>query len=105
MSDLEARLAASGRRPEVFGPVEGAAEQSRLEENLRVVQVELDAPRESRLARLLRRVGVPDLAVPLVTATPALRRSWFVALAVTILFAVTTASNSTGEGVDLLSSK
>ena len=101
MSDLESQLAASGKRPEMFEAVEAVAvDPARFAENLRVVQVELDAPSESRLARLLRRVGVPDLAVPLVTATPALRRSWFVALAVTILFAVTTAGNSTGEGVD-----
>ena len=52
------------------------------------------------MTRVLRRLGVPDLTIPLVTATPALRRSWFVAIAIAIFFALSVASNNTGAGVD-----
>lgn len=102
MNDLERQLAIGNQRPQLVAatPAASESEQARLNENLLLVTTELDAPRESRLARLLRRMGVPDLTVPLVTATPALRRSWFSAVAIAVLFALTTASNNTGVGVD-----
>ena len=56
--------------------------------------------KQPRLARLLRRIGVPDLTVPLVTATPALRRSWFTAIVVALLFALSATENQTGAGAD-----
>jgi len=98
MNDLEQQLAQAATRPQLFGA--GDIEPTRMAENLHSVHAELDAPREPRLARVLRRFGVPDLTIPLVTATPALRRSWFVAVAIAILFSLSVASNNTGAGVD-----
>jgi len=98
MNPLEQRLAQIGAQPQVFGSAD--ADPARVTENLHAIHAELDAPRESRLARLLRRLGVPDLSVPLVTATPALRRSWFIAVAVAVLFAISVATNNTSAGVE-----
>ena len=60
-------------------------DQSRLDANWRVINLELDAPRASRLERLLRTTGVPAHITRLLVATPALRRSWYLALAGTLL--------------------
>lgn len=98
MNDLERQLQQAATSPQLFAPSE--AEPTRAGENLLAIHADLDAPRESKLARLLRRLGVPDLTVPLVTATPALRRSWFVSVAIAVFFAVTVASNNEGVGVD-----
>ena len=101
MTDLERQLRLAATDPQLFAAA--AAEPARAGENLHVIHAELDATRESRLARLLRRLGVPDLTVPLVTATPALRRSWFVSIGIALFFAVTAASNNEGVGVDRIS--
>lgn len=98
MIELEKHLAQAAVRPQLFGGAD--VDPARMAENLRSVHAELDAPRELRLARVLRRLGVPDLTVPLVTATPALRRSWFVAVAIAILFSLSVASNDAGAGAD-----
>lgn len=98
MNDLEQQFAQAASRPQLFGG--GELEPARMAENLHSIHAELDAPREPRLARVLRRLGVPDLTIPLVTATPALRRSWFIAVAIAILFSLSVASNNTGAGVD-----
>jgi hypothetical protein len=101
MNHLEQQFAQAAARPQLFGDgVGGEVAQARVVENLYAVHAELDAPREPRLARALRRLGVPDLTIPLVTATPALRRSWFVAVAIAILFSLSVASGNTGGGVD-----
>ena len=98
MNDLEQQFAQAAARPQLFG--DGEVDPTRVAENLHAVHAELDAPREPRLARLLRRLGVPDLTIPLVTATPALRRSWLVAVAIAVLFSLSVASGNTGGGVD-----
>lgn len=98
LTAVERQLAQAAGRPQRFGGV--AVDPARLEENLLAVYADLDAPRESRLARALRRVGVPDLTIPLITATPALRRSWFAAVAIAVLFSTSVASNATGSAVD-----
>lgn len=98
ITGLERQLMQAAGRPQRFGGV--AVDPGRLQENLLAVYAELDAPPESRLARVLRRLGVPDLTVPLVTATPALRRSWFAAIAIAVVFSLSVASNATGTGVD-----
>lgn len=98
MNELEHALGAAMQRPQLFA--DSNISTDRLQENLLAINAELDAPVESRLARLLRRLGVPDLTIPLVTATPALRRSWFVAVAVAVLFALSVASNQSSDGVD-----
>lgn len=98
MNPLENQLAQAASQPQQFGTVE--PESARHAENLLAIHAELDAPREPRLARVLRRLGVPDLSVPLVTATPALRRAWFIAIAIAVLFGWSVASNNTASGVD-----
>lgn len=66
-------------------------DQARLEANWRVINLELDAPRASRLERVMRKVGVPAHITRLVVATPALRRSWYLALAGTLLIGLASA--------------
>lgn len=104
MHPVEDQLRSAGSVPMRFGPTrrepETAAVDARLAENLLVISAELDAPPMSRLERSLRRLRVPDLTVPLVTATPALRRSWFVAVVIAVLFALSATSNQTGVGAD-----
>lgn len=98
-TNLERQLAAGGVRPQLFANA-SAVPPARLEENLLAVQADLDAPRETWLTRTLRRLGVPDLAIPLVTATPALRRSWFAAVTIAVLFALTVSSNNAESGLE-----
>lgn len=100
MNELDDLFAGAAARPERFGSEPDPATAERLDANLRAIHAELDAVPESRLARLLRRAGVPDLTVPLVAATPALRRSWFVAIAIAVLFAFSVAANEGPTGVD-----
>lgn len=98
MHAVEAALHESAAVPMRFGPTAvRPVDSMRVEENLRMIHAELDAPTESWLARALNRLGVPDTIVPLVTATPALRRSWFLAVLVAVLFALSAASNEGGD--------
>jgi hypothetical protein len=60
---------------------------ARLVRNLDAVLGEIAAPPRSRLERLLLRLRVPEPTARLIAATPALRRSWVVAVAVAIGFA------------------
>ncbi|NNE12646.1 MAG: zf-HC2 domain-containing protein [Ilumatobacter sp.] len=62
-----------------------AVDPARLDANWRAITIELDAPRAGRLERCLRFVRVPAPIVRLVAATPALRRSWFLAIVVVVL--------------------
>ncbi len=57
-----------------------SVDPTRIERNWRAIQFELDAPRPTRLERLLRFFRVPAQLTRLVVATPALRRAWFVAI-------------------------
>lgn len=58
---------------------------ARLEANWRAITTELDAPRPSRLERLLRAARIPTSVVRMVAATPALRRSWYLAILAVVL--------------------
>lgn len=60
-------------------------DQNRIDANWRAVEIELDAPRPSRLERALRFVRVPLPAVRMVAATPALRRSWYLSIVAVVL--------------------
>lgn len=60
---------------------------ARLARNLDAVMGEIAAPPRSRLERLLLRLRMPEPTARLVAATPALRRSWIVAVVVAIGFA------------------
>lgn len=107
IGELAGAFAAAATDPEhLAGPdseTDEPTHRARLDENLRAVHAELDAPTEPVLARLLRRAGVPDLTIPLISATPALRRSWFAAIAIAVLFALSVASNEGSGDIDRIS--
>ncbi len=73
--------------PRPTPPVDGA----RLAANWRAVSAELDRPPPSRLERVLRWLRVPATATSLVAATPALRRSWFLALGLVVVIGIVAA--------------
>ncbi len=98
---LTTALEAAAANPDRFAG-DAVVDRSRLVENRFVIDALLDAPAPSRLERVLRRFGVADLTVPLVTATPALRRGWLAAVGVASLFALSAARNSTADGFDRL---
>lgn len=58
---------------------------NRIDANWRAIRIELDAPRPTRLERLLRLVRLPVPAVRMVAATPALRRSWYLSIVAVVL--------------------
>ena len=62
---------------------------ARLEANWQAITAELDAPCPGRLERVLRRVGIAEPTARLMAATPALRRAWFVATGLALVFALT----------------
>lgn len=86
------RLAGRQNRP--------AADPTRVASNLAAVLAEVAAPQPRLVARIMRRLGVDDVTVSLVTATPSLRRSWLIAVTIALVFALQAASASGSEGVD-----
>ncbi len=101
MNPLEDALSRAGEHPRFLASTDTAPDPDRLASNLAAIEAEIDAPRPSRLARLLARLGVDDLTIPLVTATPSLRRSWLISVIIALLFAVNAAGTSTADaGVD-----
>ncbi len=98
-STLEAALARAGERPR-FLVADDTVDEGRLLANQTAIHIELDAPRATWLARLLTRVGVDERSIPLVTATPGLRRSWIGAVVIALMFALSAASSSQAEGVE-----
>lgn len=68
-----------------------AVAPARLERNFLLVEAELDAPRRRLPERLLVRVGMPVDVARLMGATPALRRSWIIAVTVALLFGLSAA--------------
>lgn len=69
------------------GPPTGI-DPHRLERNWMAISVELFAPQPSRVERWLRRLGAPPSATRLMVATPALRRAWFLALGLVVVFSI-----------------
>lgn len=102
MHPLEQQLAAAANDPSRYGPTATTPlDTARLDENLAVVQAVVASPAEPRLARVLRRMRVPDRAIPLITATPALRRSWIFSVLAAVLFALSVAGDNNGlDGVE-----
>lgn len=96
---LEVTRARAGERPR-FVAGDTRVDETRLAANLSAVKVEVDAPRAPLLARALGRLGVAERNIPLVTATPALRRSWLAAVLVALLFAINAASGSNAAGIE-----
>lgn len=64
-------------------------DQARIDRNWRAITIELNAPRPGRFEAMLRRVGLPAHLSRLVVATPALRRSWFVATGLVMVLGLT----------------
>lgn len=60
-------------------------DQARLDANWRAITAELDAPLPSRVERLLGRFGVPGHVTRIVVATPALRRAWYLSIAIAVV--------------------
>lgn len=60
-------------------------DQARLDANWRAITAELDAPKASLLERLLGRLRVPGHVTRLIVATPALRRAWYLSIAIAVL--------------------
>ncbi len=101
IQDFDAAMTRAAGRPRYLGGAgAAAADPRRLAANLAAIDAEIDAPAPGVLARILSRLGVGEGTVPLVTATPALRRSWIVAVTVAVLFALSAANSNTGDGVD-----
>ncbi|MBA3552008.1 MAG: zf-HC2 domain-containing protein [Actinobacteria bacterium] len=82
----------------------GSFDAPRLNRVWEEVAWNLDAPKATLVERLLLRLGVPDHVARLLSATPSLRLSWFVAVAVALAFAVLAAHAGAGtsEGSGLL---
>lgn len=103
INPLEAALGRAAERPRFLAGADAAGpghDLHRVAANFAAIESELDAPRPPRLARFLRRFGVADTTIPLITATPALRRSWIIAVIVAVLFALNAATSSTQSGAD-----
>jgi hypothetical protein len=80
----------------------GPAFELRLAHNREMILARAAAPRPTRIERALRHLGFSAGTTRLVLATPALRRSWFAALAVTVLFALNAAGSGQGPGPERL---
>lgn len=61
---------------------------ARLNRNWRAVNFELDVAGPSSLERILRRLGVPGRLTRVALATPALRRSWYIAIGLAMVLSV-----------------
>jgi hypothetical protein len=96
LSTIEARLQAAGRGDPValVGPQAAAVGPARLADNLAAIEAEVLAPAPSLAARAVGRLGVPESTVRLVTATPGLRRSWWLAVGIAVLFALAVADDT-----------
>jgi len=105
--EFDAAMARAAGRPRFLagsgadGSTPDAVLTERLALNFAAIEAELDAPAPGVLARILIRLGVGEGTVPLVTATPALRRSFVVSVLVAVLFALSAATNNTAaDGAD-----
>ena len=66
----------------------------RLDANWRAIVAELDTPGRSKLERILLALRLPEPITRTLVATPALRRAWFVATGVALLFGLGAADTS-----------
>jgi hypothetical protein len=73
----------------------------RLDANWRAIIAELDAPARSKLERVLLVLRMPEPIARTLVATPALRRAWFVATGVALLFGLG-AADTAKPGASLL---
>ncbi|MFV2038709.1 MAG: zf-HC2 domain-containing protein [Acidimicrobiales bacterium] len=74
----------------------------RLEFNFAGITAELDAPRRGRVERLMVRLGLHEHVARLMAATPTLRRSWYLATFLVLLFGLAAAdSGPSGSSVSV----
>jgi hypothetical protein len=66
----------------------------RLDANWRAIVAELDTPARSKVERVLMTLRLPESTARTLVATPALRRAWFVAMGVALLFGLGAADTS-----------
>lgn len=99
-ASLEAHVQACARCRADIG---GSVGDERLARGLDGLLAAIDAPRPGPVESLLRRTGVPEHQARLLAATPSLRLSWLLAIAVALAFAVGTAhlARDPRAGVDL----
>lgn len=100
ITDFDDAMRRAAERPRLLSGADPTTDTARQAANFAAITAELDAPAPSRLARVLLRLGVGEGNVPLVTATPALRRSWVISVLVAVLFALSAATNNTADGAD-----
>ncbi|MEU8419696.1 hypothetical protein AB0C15_02315 [Micromonospora sp. NPDC048835] len=87
----EAHLAACGACRERLAVTATAGPGSAVDGGWARLDAALDAPRPGPVERVMIAVGVPDHTARLLAATPALRLSWLVAIAVTAVSTATVA--------------
>lgn len=73
----------------------------RLDRNFAAITAELDAPRRGRVERLMVRLGLGDDVARLMAATPVMRRSWYLASILVLLFGLAAASNDDTGSIGL----
>ena len=100
MQEFDKAMTRCGEVPRLFAGPSVVTDPTRHSANFAAIEAEIDAPKPGLLARVLLRLGVSEDTVPLVTATPALRRSWIASVGLAMLFALTSAGSNTGEGAD-----
>ncbi len=92
----------SRRCPACRATLTDAAQRGRLDEVWIGVTATLDAPRRSVPERLALRLGLPEHVGRLMAATPALRRSWFLAILVAVFFALSASNDGTSAAEDAI---
>ena len=88
---IEAHLIACGSCRDALA---GFADRQTLERSWQAIEATAAAPRPSGVERLLLRLGISDHNARLVAATPSMRRSWLVAVAVVLMLAVLVANGA-----------
>ncbi len=76
---------------------EPVVDPGRVAMNWAAIAAEIEAPQASLTERILGRFGIPARFTRLVGATPALRRSWFLATGFAMLLALAVADSATGR--------
>lgn len=93
--DVERAMDASPSWRAVVG---SQVDPARLDLIFAGVTAELDAPRRGLIERLMVRLGLPEHVARLMAATPVLRRSWYLASILVLLFGLAAADPDRPDG-------
>ncbi len=93
--DVERAMDASPSWRAVVG---SQVDPARLDLIFAGVTAELDAPRRGLIERLMVRLGLPEHVARLMAATPVLRRSWYLASVLVLLFGLAAADPARPDG-------